>query len=64
MQVNNSGMKPDTEEAPAYPPAPPLMELWGIGREVFESLGGGEAFLREERRQFHGCGNDSVSRPI
>jgi hypothetical protein len=32
----------------------PFRKLRGVAREVFQSLGGGEAFLREEREQFHG----------
>ena len=31
----------------------PLMRLWGIGQEVFQGLGGGEAFIRGEREHFH-----------
>jgi 5-methylcytosine-specific restriction protein B len=36
----------------------PLLGLWGIGKEVFQSLGGGEAFIRSEREQW-GPGEDS-----
>jgi 5-methylcytosine-specific restriction protein B len=36
----------------------PLLRLWGIGEEVFQSLGGGEAFIRSEREQW-GPGEDS-----
>jgi hypothetical protein len=32
----------------------PLARFWGIGKEVFESLGGGEAFIRSERENFYG----------
>jgi hypothetical protein len=32
----------------------PLLRLWGIGKEVFESLGGGQAFIRSERENFYG----------
>ncbi|SRR5579883_370831 len=31
-----------------------LLPLCGIAKEVFSSLGGGEAFIRGERDQFHG----------
>lgn len=31
----------------------PLMRLWGIGKEVFRSLGGAEAFIRRERERFY-----------
>ncbi len=34
--------------------ADPLARFWGIGKEVFESLGGGEAFIRSERENFYG----------
>ena len=36
----------------------PLLRLWGIGKEVFRSLGGGEAFIRSERERW-GHGEDS-----
>ena len=32
----------------------PLLRLWGIGKEVFQELGGGEAFIRSERENFYG----------
>jgi hypothetical protein len=32
----------------------PFARLYGIGKEVFESLGGGEAFIRSERENFYG----------
>ena len=35
-------------------PLAQLAGLWGIGKEVFEELGGAEAFIRSEREQFHG----------
>ena len=31
-----------------------FLRLYGIGKEVFASLGGGEAFIRREREQFYG----------
>jgi hypothetical protein len=37
----------------------PLLRLKGIGREVFKSLGGGEAFIRHEREHFYDSGEDS-----
>jgi 5-methylcytosine-specific restriction enzyme B len=37
----------------------PFKKLRGVAREVFRSLGGGEAFLREEREKFHGSGDAS-----
>ena len=36
----------------------PLMRLWEIGKKVFQSLGGGEAFIRGERNHFHGSDRD------
>lgn len=30
-----------------------LLRLQGIGKEVFQSLGGGEAFIRRERERFY-----------
>jgi hypothetical protein len=34
-----------------------LLELWGIGKEVFESLGGGEAYLRSLREPWYEPGD-------
>jgi hypothetical protein len=41
-----------------------LLRLRGIAKEVFASLGGGEAFIRGERSQFHGVpgGNSDESK--
>ena len=36
----------------------PLLRLWGIGKEVFKSLGGAEAFIRSERENFYGPGKE------
>jgi hypothetical protein len=33
-------------------PQEPWTELRGVGKDIFAELGGGEAFLREERAQF------------
>jgi 5-methylcytosine-specific restriction protein B len=47
------------QRAAGQPPGEsPLLRLWGIGKEVFQSLGGGEAFIRSEREQW-GPGDDS-----
>ena len=35
-----------------------FVTLRGIGKEVFQSLGGGEAFIRQERASFYGDGKD------
>jgi hypothetical protein len=37
--------------------------LRGIGREVFASLGGGEAYLRGERDNFYGASEESGEEP-
>ena len=31
---------------------PPLLRLWGIGKDAFQRLGGGVAFIRSEREQW------------
>jgi hypothetical protein len=36
------------------PEADRFLRMYGIGKEVFESLGGGEAFIRSERENFYG----------
>jgi len=46
--LNHAGKKPGTPD--------PFLSLRGIGKEVFQSLGGGEAFIRKEREQFYGTG--------
>jgi len=35
-----------------------FLRLRGIAKEVFQSLGGGEAFIRKERSEFYGPGKD------
>jgi hypothetical protein len=41
------------------PPAEwPFLRLRGIAKDVFRSLGGGEAFIRKERENFYGPGED------
>ena len=37
----------------AGPQLDSLLRLWGIGKEVFASLGGAEAFIRHEREHFY-----------
>jgi hypothetical protein len=39
----------------------PWTALRGIGKEVFASLGGGEAFIREERAQFSAAARERES---
>jgi 5-methylcytosine-specific restriction protein B len=36
----------------------PLSRYRGAAKEVFESLGGGEAFIRSQREHFYGPGDD------
>jgi hypothetical protein len=46
------------EAANAAPrPEWPFAKLRGIAKEAFSSLGGGEAFIRQEREQFYGSGH-------
>ncbi len=37
----------------------PFLRLRGIAKEAFSDLGGGEEFLRKEREQFYGPGEES-----
>ena len=43
----------DRDVAGVKPPNP-LWELLGKGKEMFQRLGGGEAFIQRERESFHG----------
>jgi hypothetical protein len=45
---------PSPSEAPQRPGSPllKLLELKGIGKEIFAALGGGENFIRAERKAF------------
>jgi hypothetical protein len=43
-------------QVPRQPAESPFVQLRGIAKDVFRSLGGGEAFIRKEREQFHGRG--------
>ena len=45
------------EAKPAESPILRLLELRGLGKEVFASLGGGEAYLRKEREDFYPPGD-------
>jgi hypothetical protein len=49
----------DTVEPSTQPEEWPFKKLRGVAKEVFGSLGGGEAFLRRERETFHGPGDAS-----
>jgi hypothetical protein len=44
----------DIEKSGQDAKADPLDRLWGIGKEVFRDLGGGEGFIRSERESFYG----------
>ena len=41
-------------------PADPWTELRGIAKDIFASLGGGEAFIRQERANFYGPEKDKA----
>jgi hypothetical protein len=41
-------------------PTDPWLALRGIAKDVFASLGGGEAFIREERANFYGPAKDEI----
>ena len=44
--------------ASGEPAQPSLMSLRGIGKEIFASVGGGEAFIRREREHFYDADED------
>jgi hypothetical protein len=54
--VNPESQKPSAEEA--------WQSLRGIGKDVYASFGGGEAYLRQERANFYGPGQDPLSRKL
>lgn len=45
--------------ASGEPSQPSLMSLRGIGKEAFQSLGGGEAFIRRGREHFYDADEDA-----
>ncbi len=47
----------DAPQPPIHGGEWPFKNLRGVAREVFRSLGGGEAFLNEERERFYGPGD-------
>jgi hypothetical protein len=50
MDKPSQSVRPsESEESPLLG----LLRLEGIGKEVFQSLGGGEAFIRRERERFY-----------
>src|SRR5580658_2635924 len=50
---------PLASQATSPQPEWPFLKLRGIAKEVFSSLGGGEAFLQKERERFHGPARQS-----
>ncbi len=46
----------ETGQTSGPPVESPFLRLRGIAKDVFQSLGGGEAFIRKEREQFYGSG--------
>jgi hypothetical protein len=49
----------DAGQTPGKPAEWPFLGLRGIAKEAFSSLGGGEEFLRKERAEFYGSGEDA-----
>jgi hypothetical protein len=45
------------DKAPGPNPEWPFSKLRGIAKEVFGNLGGGEAFIQQERERFHESGH-------
>jgi len=52
--VRSESQKPTAEEA--------WQSLRGIGKDVYAAFGGGEAYLRQERANFYGPGQDPLTR--
>ena len=52
--VKSESQKPTAEEA--------WQSLRGIGKDIYASFGGGEAYLRQERANFYGPGQDPLTR--
>ena len=44
------------------PPTDPWLKVRGIAKDLFAALGGGEAFIREERAKFYGSGSDESAK--
>jgi hypothetical protein len=43
-------------------PTDPWLKVRGIAKDLFAALGGGEAFIREERAKFYGSGSDESAK--
>jgi hypothetical protein len=52
--VRPESQKPTAEEA--------WQSLRGIAKDIYASFGGGEAYLRQERANFYGLGQDPLTR--
>lgn len=52
----------DTSDSDKSSRAVTFADLRGIGKKTFESLGGGEAFIRNERENFYGNNTPGPSR--
>jgi hypothetical protein len=52
--VKSESQKPSAEEA--------WQSLRGIAKDIYASFGGGEAYLRQERANFYGPGQDPLTR--
>ena len=47
------------QQSSTHPDEWAFQKLRGVAKEVFQSLGGGESFLRKEREEFQGPGDAS-----
>jgi hypothetical protein len=57
--MNQDSNSDEQALGPETPVDLPLSHYRGIAKEVFQDLGGGEAFIRGEREHFYGPGDDS-----
>jgi hypothetical protein len=46
-------LKPERHSDTPHDPRAPFLRLRGIAKDVFQSLGGGEAFIQKERERFY-----------
>lgn len=51
----------ERDEKPSNP-TDPWLKARGIAKDLFAALGGGEAFIREERANFYGPGSDESAK--
>jgi hypothetical protein len=52
-------LQDEPQQSAGEPAVWPFLRLRGIAKEVFRDLGGGEEFLRKEREEFYGPGEES-----